>query len=100
MHTGSAKWLSKVHWMAGSPNDLSDLLRAGVEGARAAIILNTRKPAANADGNDELGDDVDAIVVSSALYKLNPSLHMVTEIVHGPHAAYLRPVGSNMQARA
>ena len=32
--------------MNGSPNDLGDLLRAGVEHARAAVILSTRKPTA------------------------------------------------------
>lgn len=96
MHAGSSRWLSRVTWVNGNPNDLSDLLRAGVETARAAVVLSTKRPQANPDGNDNLADDTDAIVVASAIYKLNARLHIVTELIHGPHASYLRPCGTNL----
>ena len=80
MHAGSSRWLGRVSWVNGSPQDMGDLLRAGVETARTAVVLSTRKPAANPDGNDNLADDVDAIVVASAIYKLNPAMHILTEI--------------------
>jgi hypothetical protein len=94
MYAGSSRFLSKVALIAGSPVDMGDLLRAGVETARAAIILSTKKPTAG--GNDNLSDDVDAIVTSSSIYKLNPSLHIMTEVLHGPDASYLRPCGTNL----
>lgn len=95
-YPGSSALLSKVTWVNGSPTDMSDLLRAGVETARAAIALSTRKLVATADGNDNLSDDVDAIVESSCIYRLNPNLHLMTEVIHGQHAAYLRPCGTNL----
>jgi hypothetical protein len=61
----------------GSPSDMNDLLKAGVLEARAAIVLSTRRTAT--DSNDNLSDDVDALVIASAIYKLNPSLHIMTE---------------------
>jgi voltage-gated potassium channel Kch len=96
MHAGSSRWLSRVTWVNGSPSDLGDLLRAGVETARAAIVLSSQKLQANPDGTDNLADDSEAIVIASAIYKLNPALHVLSEVVHGPHASYLRPCGTSL----
>jgi hypothetical protein len=93
LFAGSDKWLHRVEWVNGNPSDMGDLLRAGVESARAAIVLSTRRAI---DGHDNLGDDVEAIVIASSIYKLNPALHIMTEVVHGPHASYLRPAGTNL----
>lgn len=82
--------------IACSPSDLQDLLKAGVETARTAIVLSSQKLQANPDGTDNLADDTEAIVVASAIYKLNPKLHIMTEVVHGPHASYLRPCGTSL----
>ena len=64
--------------------------------ARAAVILTSSKPAASADGSDNLSDDTDAIVTASTIYKLNPSLHLITELLHGVHAPFLRPTGATL----
>lgn len=45
---------------------------------------------------DSLSIDTDAIIVASAIYKLNPRLHVMTEVLHGPHASYLRPCGTSL----
>ena len=82
--------------MNGSPSDLNDLLRAGVESARGVLLLSTKRAAANPDGNDNLADDTDVVVVASAVYKLNPAVHMMSEVIHGPHASYLRPCGTTL----
>jgi len=96
MYPGSSRLMSKLTWVNGSPSDLGDLLRAGVETARCAIVLSSQKLQANPDGTDNLADDAEAIVIASAIYKLNPRLHIMTEIVHGPHASYLRPCGTSL----
>jgi hypothetical protein len=96
IHANSAKLLSRVTWVNGSPSDLYDLLAAGVETARAAIVLSGRKDSSNPEGNENLADDVDAIVVASAIHKLNPCLHVMTEVLHSFHAAYLRPAGTRL----
>jgi len=51
MHAGSARLLARVTYIPGSPSDMEDLLKAGVENARAVIVLSTKRVAAS-DGND------------------------------------------------
>jgi voltage-gated potassium channel Kch len=68
MHAGSARLLARVTYIPGSPSDMEDLLKAGVENARAVIVLSTKRVAAS-DGNDNLADDTDAVVAASAVYK-------------------------------
>ena len=96
MHPGTSRLLSRAHMVTGTPSDLMDLMRAGVESARAVVMLSTKKIGANPDGNDNLADDTDVIVTASAVYKLNPRVHIVSEVLHGQHASYLRPCGSNL----
>lgn len=89
--------MSRVTFLTGSPSEASELLRAGVLTARAAVVLSgTGKPAASADGGDNLSDDTDAIVTASTVVKLNPSLHVTTELLHGVHAPFLRPTGATL----
>ena len=40
MHAGSSRWLSRVTWVNGSPSDLGDLLRAGVEASRSTAFYD------------------------------------------------------------
>jgi hypothetical protein len=100
MYQGSSVLLNKVTFIVGNPAEASDLLKAGVMTARAAIILTASKPTASADGSDNLSDDTDAIVTSSIIGKLNPGLHIVTEILHGSHAPFLRPYGNSLNDAA
>lgn len=92
MYPGSAKLLARVTFLAGSPSEAGDLIRAGVMTARAAVVLTSAK----SSGDDNLADDSDAIVTSSTLFKLNPGLHVISELLHGAHAPYLRPNGSTL----
>lgn len=96
MYAGSARLLNKVTFITGNPADASELLKAGAATARAAIVLTQSKPAASADGSDNLSDDTEAIMITATLSKLAPSLHVITEILHGSHAPFIRPVGSNL----
>ena len=43
-----------------------------------------------------LTDDTDAIVTSATVSKLNPTLHIITELLHGGHAPFLRPQGAGL----
>jgi len=96
MYAGSSRLLNKVTFITGNPADASELLKAGAATARAAIVLTQSKPAASADGSDNLSDDTEAIMITATLSKLAPSLHVITEILHGSHAPFIRPVGSNL----
>jgi hypothetical protein len=96
MYPGSARLLSKVTFITGSASDAGDLLKAGVTTARAALVLTQSKPAASADGADNLSDDTEAIMITATLHKLAPLLHVMTEVLHGSHAPFIRPVGSNL----
>jgi hypothetical protein len=95
-YAGAGALLGAVTFLAGSPADPSDLLRAGVLGARAAVVLTQNKAAASADGADNLSDDTEAILVTSVIHKLNPVLHVVTELLHGSHAPFVKPAGSTL----
>jgi hypothetical protein len=111
VHSGSAKWLSETHWFDGDPTSPEDLLRAGASSARAAIILSTvraadarnaPKPAAPSDDpnapQSELEKDVWAIAAASALYRVNPRLHVITQLRLGRHAPHIRPTGVGLRA--
>jgi len=100
MYPGSARLLGRVTYLAGSPSEAADLLRAGVLTARAAVVLTTSKPTITADGSDNLSDDSDAIVTAAVIAKLNPGLHVITELLHGAHAAYIRPQGTGLNDAA
>ena len=78
MYAGSSSLLSRVTFVSGSPSEAVDLLRAGVLTARSAVVLNASKVSASADGSDNLNDDTDAIVATSTIFRLNPSLHVVS----------------------
>ena len=77
VYAGSSALLSRVSFIAGSPSEAADLLRAGALTARSAVILSASKVSASADGSDNLNDDTDVIVATATLYKLNPELHVV-----------------------
>ena len=77
VYAGSSALLSRVSFIAGSPSEAADLLRAGALTARSAVILSASKASASADGSDNLNDDTDVIVATATLYKLNPELHVV-----------------------
>lgn len=96
MCSGASDLFSRVTFLAGSPADPVDLLRAGVLGARAAIVLTQAKASASADGADNLSDDTETIMITAVIHKLNPSLHIVTELLHGSHAPFIRPTGVNI----
>lgn len=100
MYPGSATLLSRVTFIAGNPAEAGDLLRAGVQTARAAVILTGSKASASPDGGDNLTDDCDAIVTASVIGKLAPGLHIVSELLHGAHAPYLRPAGAGLNDAA
>ncbi len=95
----NSSWLSQVQWIDGSPLALEDLVRAGALAARAAIVLaNDGGFRGGGAGSSPLLDDVDAISVASGLYKLNPALHIVTQLQHGSSATFLRPSGSSLSS--
>jgi hypothetical protein len=97
MYSGSAYLFSRVTFMTGSPSEATDLLKAGVMTARSAIILAANNgKASGGDGPDNLADDTDAVLTTATVCKLNPTLHVVTEVVHGSHASYIRPNGAGM----
>ena len=96
MYSGSSSLLSSVTFMIGSPSDPSDLLRAGVMHAASAVILTQSKATVSADGADNLSDDTEAIMATAVMHKLNPGLHVVTELLHGSHAPFIRPTGNNL----
>ena len=96
IYAGSGALLGKVTYIAGSPGDPLNLLRAGVMTARAAVILTLNKPAASADGSDNLSDDTEAILATAVMHKLNPRLHCITELLHGSHAPFIQPTGNNL----
>jgi hypothetical protein len=96
MHSGSSALLAKVTFLTGSASDPVDLLKAGIMSARAALVLTLNKPAASADGSDNLSDDTEAIMATAVIHKLNPRLHCVTELLHGSHAPFIRPTGNNL----
>jgi hypothetical protein len=97
MYPGSSKLLARVTFLAGSPSEAGDLIRAGVMTARAAVVLTASKSSGQ---DDNLADDSDAIVTSSTLFKLNPGLHVISELLHGSHAPYLRPNGATLNDAA
>lgn len=35
-------------------------------------------------------------MATSVMHKLNPSLHVVTELLHGSHAPFIKPTGNNL----
>ena len=95
----NSAWLAQVQWIDGSPLALEDLVRAGALAARSAIVLaNDGGFQGKGAASSPLLDDVDAISVASGLYKLNPSLHVVTQLQHGSSAAFLRPSGSSLSS--
>lgn len=95
-YPGASRLLSRVTFIQGNPAEAADLLKAGVQTARAAIILTGSKPSVSADGGDNLTDDCDAIVTASIINKLAPGLPLMTEILHGGHAPHLRPQGNGL----
>jgi len=95
----SSSWLAQVQWIDGSPLALEDLVRAGALSARSAIVLaNDGGFRGGGAASSPLLDDVDAISVASGLYKLNPNLHVVTQLQHGSSATFLRPSGSSLSS--
>ncbi|RYG41435.1 hypothetical protein EON68_03095, partial [archaeon] len=88
--------LARTTFIKGSPAEAADLLKAGVMTARGAVVLTSSKPTVTADGSDNLSDDTDAIVTTAIISKLNPGLHVITELLHGAHAPYVRPTGSGL----
>jgi len=96
MYAGSSLLLSRVTFLTGSPGDTAELVRAGVMGAKCAVVLTQAKPSVSADGSDNLSDDTEAIMTTAMLHKLNPSLHITTELLHGGHAPFILPVGASL----
>lgn len=96
IYAGSAGLLRQVTHIVGSAADPSDLRRAGALTARSAIILTSAKPTVSADGNDNLSDDTEAIMITSVLHAMNPALHVCTELLHGGHAPFVLPVGATL----
>ena len=62
----------------------------------ASFTPPSTPPPPPGDGGDNLSDDTDAIVTASTIFKLNPALHVVTELLHGAHAPFLRPTGATL----
>lgn len=115
MHGLSSAFLADVEWVDGSPLEIEELVKAGALSARASAVLTTRQPsfvktpkqsdsAGPLDSNvglslkegSVLSEDIDAIAVASLLHKLNPSLHILTELVQGANASYVRPMGTDL----
>lgn len=85
---------------------------AGLDSAAAAAAAATLAPIAGAaasgtfqgdssgfaKGSAPLLQDADALLVANGLFKLNPRLHVVTQLSHGENAKYFRPVGTSLAA--
>jgi len=95
-YAGASKLLSKVTFITGNPSDATDLIKAGVTTSRAVLILTQSKPAASADGQDNLSDDTEGILITSTVYNIAPLAHVITEVLHGAHAPFIRPTGNNL----
>lgn len=95
-YPGSSRLLSKVTFISGSPSDAGDLLKAGIMTARTCLILTQSKATVTADGSDNLSDDTEAIMATAVTTKLNPALHVISEVLHGSHAPFIRPTGSTL----
>jgi len=74
--------LSRVLYVKGDPTEDEALLRAGVERAKAAIILAT-------DLADPASSDSRAVLTALAVEALNPDVYTVVEIVDRAHAKHL-----------
>ena len=108
VHRSSSEGMEGVTVLQGDPTTAADLIRAGARTARAAIVLAPRQERgtlasdpALADGTEDeagLRDDVWGIAAASALYEVNPSLHVVTQLHAGTDARYLRPNGAGLRA--
>eukprot|EP01138_Halocafeteria_seosinensis_P004392 gb/GECG01004493.1/.p1 GENE.gb/GECG01004493.1/~~gb/GECG01004493.1/.p1 ORF type:complete len:1657 (+),score=178.49 gb/GECG01004493.1/:1-4971(+) len=116
MHGQTSAWLSDVEWLDGSPLEMEDLVEAGVLTAKACTVLTTRRTTfggqksqgqssggelagsggSAAQNTSTLNHDIDAISVACLVHKLNPSLHIVTELIQGANASYLRPMGTDL----
>jgi len=95
-YAGASRLLSKVTFISGNPSDATDLIKAGVTTSRAVLILTQSKPAASADGQDNLSDDTEGILITSTVYNIAPLAHVITEVLHGAHAPFIRPTGNNL----
>jgi voltage-gated potassium channel len=95
-YAGASRLLNKVTFITGNPSDASDLIKAGVTTSRAVLILTQSKPAASADGQDNLSDDTEGILITSTVYNIAPLAHVITEVLHGAHAPFIRPTGNNL----
>lgn len=96
LYPGSSALLSRCTFLTGNPSEAQDLIRAGVMSARAAVVLNGSKASSSADGSDNLSDDTDAIVTTATIVKLNPALYVITELLHGTHAPFVKPTGATL----
>lgn len=89
------KW--RVAHVAGNPHSRADLLRAGALTARAAVVLAHAVPSGTLERSFSVDDlSCEPITAALLLARLNPSLHVVTQLHRGEHALHVHPRGATI----
>jgi voltage-gated potassium channel len=78
-----------VFFIAGSPTDQNVLVRAGIEEAKAVVLLSERS------GISESESDAKSILVALAISSVNSNVYMVMELINPNNEKYARLANVN-----